>query len=406
MDARWPTLRASADRTAPFVPWLGLSVIATVAWVATHQGFRVIAPTTVAHGVVVLMFHTAVFWGRWREHGLALGATVVGALGWTGIRLSMGWIPGIPDSLGAGGVALWLLLVYRAATRDDEAAGEGKDIARLGVVFFFLTPLASTLAFGTKLIPTAWVGPALVLDESFPVHAFHVGQWLERWPVMKSPAHFAYDGIFVFVPALVALRLRLRQVPATDFLVVVIVTSLIGQACYFITPIMGPAYAFGMEFPDVLPPLANIPRVGIAAPPFLRNGLPSIHTAWALVFLWNTRPLGRALRVFGVFIVLFTVIATLGFGEHYVIDLVAAVPYSVAMQTLGTRVPVQLRRSRALVIATMAPLLLVWVLAPRWTWAVMRSPSPAWVVLAITTVTVALMTHRWFDARVQGLPAA
>ena len=35
---------------------------------------------------------------------------------------------------------------------------------------------------------------------------------------------------------------------------------------------------------------------------------------------------------FGVLVLLLTVVSTLGFGQHYVIDLVAAVPYAAAAQ--------------------------------------------------------------------------
>lgn len=99
--------------------------------------------------------------------------------------------------------------------------------------------------------------------------------------------------------------------------------SLVGALpIYYLFPVSGPRYAFA-GFPrcpgPVTPHIINLTAVP--------NGVPSNHMSLALLcaaFLWRFR-CGRAI---GILFVVMTVVETLGFGEHYIFDLLVAVPYS------------------------------------------------------------------------------
>jgi hypothetical protein len=393
-------LTRSAKRVSPWLPWLGVAAALSVTWTAMHPDDIDLAPSEAAAGGGVLMLYVAVMWGRWRA--LLHGAIVAlfGVVGWVGARLSTGWLPTLQDTIGAGGVALVPFLFYRRwrapiDDRDDDETRMSGELARLGLVYLLLTPTALTLAITTiSLLPRAWDAPALAIDVAFPVHAFHVGRWLERWPALRWPASVAYEWIFRIIPLVVALRLRLSKPQATDFLVVCIVVCLLGQLGYFLTPIVGPAFAFERDFPDTMPNLAHIPMKALPVPPFLRNGMPSLHTAWALVLLWNLRPFALPIRALGVAMLVFTIVATLGFGQHYVIDLVAAVPYAVLSQTIGTIVPANRRTLRLAIAATCALLTLAWVLAPRFAWGIAGRAPAVVVAAAIVTVVASLVCAR------------
>jgi hypothetical protein len=65
--------------------------------------------------------------------------------------------------------------------------------------------------------------------------------------------------------------------------------------------------------------------------------MPSMHLGWALLLALNARSrwLAAALWAYAALIAL----ATIGLGQHYVVDLIAAIPYTVTMQwmtKLGT----------------------------------------------------------------------
>jgi hypothetical protein len=60
--------------------------------------------------------------------------------------------------------------------------------------------------------------------------------------------------------------------------------------------------------------------------------MPSLHVAWAVLLARSTSGSRVALRVIAWAFALFTILATIGSGEHYVIDLVAAAPFLVALE--------------------------------------------------------------------------
>ena len=91
----------------------------------------------------------------------------------------------------------------------------------------------------------------------------------------------------------------------------------------------------------------------------------------------------------GLFAVL-TAFATLGLGEHYLIDLVVAVPYALAIMAFSTQIP-----ERKLPLAAGAAMLLLWLATLRFAHFY---PAIAWA-LALATVAVAVALQRRLAAR-------
>jgi hypothetical protein len=109
--------------------------------------------------------------------------------------------------------------------------------------------------------------------------------------------------------------------------------------------VVGPVFAYGTGafgtggeewaiadlWPHTLPPIS-------APHPFTydgitpRNCMPSLHTAWATVIFIHSRKGPRVLRWAGTFWLVATLTATLGFGYHYAIDLVAGVVFAVTVE--------------------------------------------------------------------------
>lgn len=63
-------------------------------------------------------------------------------------------------------------------------------------------------------------------------------------------------------------------------------------------------------------------------------GLNGLHLVWALQIWYELRKKPLAVRLVTDLGLLFTVVGTLGFGEHYLVDLIAAVPFWVLMEWL------------------------------------------------------------------------
>lgn len=133
-----------------------------------------------------------------------------------------------------------------------------------------------------------------------------------------------YYGMSLMAPLAVIVLLFLKagaREGVRGFLVILI--NPIGAGLtYQLLPASGPAYAF-KTFPFVLPDLSHPQVLLLHAPP---NCFPSVHLSTAIllaVLLWRW-PWGR---VAGVVHVAATVLVTLGLGEHYLVDLLASVPY-------------------------------------------------------------------------------
>jgi hypothetical protein len=63
-----------------------------------------------------------------------------------------------------------------------------------------------------------------------------------------------------------------------------------------------------------------------------RNCMPSLHTAWVVAIFIHTRRTSRWLRAAGTFWTVVTIAATLGFGYHYGVDLVAGIVLSLTVE--------------------------------------------------------------------------
>lgn len=86
-----------------------------------------------------------------------------------------------------------------------------------------------------------------------------------------------------------------------------------------------------------VPFLLLFPAVGpvwVGTPTAPHNCLPSLHFTWALL-AWYYSP--RWLRWPSALLVILTGFATIGLGEHYLIDLIAAVPFTVAVVAIPLR---------------------------------------------------------------------
>ena len=101
-----------------------------------------------------------------------------------------------------------------------------------------------------------------------------------------------------------------------------------GPNCYALLPACGPAYAWGRAW--LHPTDVSLVPIHINAPP---NAFPSLHFATALLLVMFAE--GKSRRILALLYAGATALATLTTGEHYVIDLVAAVPFACAARSLA-----------------------------------------------------------------------
>ncbi|UOB09704.1 phosphatase PAP2 family protein [Streptomyces sp. HP-A2021] len=283
-----------------------------------------------------------------RQRFIALGA----ALGIDAVFLLVRWAVGadLTDGHPFGNGALWVILgcAVIAVTR---RTGQERILLLKGVGLGLLL-VAGRKTGDTWLLITSKTRPT-VLDPYLATadHALGNPSWLvgrivtATGPVGARTLDYVYAQLAVAAVVVALYQLRNvaaeRRFPRHHLVRTFLVIGLLGPGIYMIFPVVGPIFAYGADgghwavanlWPDLPPPIDAAPH----AIPFdeitPRNCMPSLHTAWATAIFIHSRKGPRVLRYAGTFWLIATLTATLGFGYHYGVDLVAGVVFTLTIE--------------------------------------------------------------------------
>jgi hypothetical protein len=205
------------------------------------------------------------------------------------------------------------------------------------VLAFFVLAAQYSLNMASLLHRQTFDLYAFAFDGSLGLEpSFALGRFLNSHPYLFPFMRVSYEGILLAMAALYAGFMRRRDKPIWEIIEVLFASAMVGYAFFSIFPVCGPRYAFGRDFPDLVVPYAAFHQLSLSKVPvswlFPRNGVPSLHLTWALLIWLNTRSLPRWARTAALALVLATVFDTLASGEHYLFDLVVALPFTLWMQ--------------------------------------------------------------------------
>lgn len=229
--------------------------------------------------------------------------------------------------------------------------------------------------------------------------SFLMGQAYALWPWFKIAGELFYVGLPIPIAVVYSgqlLRVRQRAIPA---MAAFLLTGPIGIIFYNIFPAMGPVHLVRNSFPwhpfsaDMFRRVL-LEAVAIHGP---RNAIPSLHMGWVLLTWWYSKGLSVVERSITMLFVVFTVCATMGTGEHYLIDLVLAYPFAILMMALCAWPPAwkQTRVLQALLFGTAT--ILVWFAALRYTPHVFWISTAVPWLLCAATVGVSIWVKKRFD---------
>ena len=165
---------------------------------------------------------------------------------------------------------------------------------------------------------------------------------------------------------------------------------------YNMLPAAGPYYAFGKAFPNHLPEAVGLHLVTLRDG--ARNAIPSMHLGCVLLIFWNCRRLARWVYISSALYMVLTILACIGFGEHYTIDLVAAVPYALVLQSVCAPTTLRLRPEWKQSIVAGLALTVAWIAAVRFGTALFHSSVVAWALSIVTLVLCGVARHRMLAA--------
>jgi len=174
-------------------------------------------------------------------------------------------------------------------------------------------------------------------DSSLRVQiSFLMGQLFWTFPWIRFACLVIYIALPLPLALVYAAQLLRRKEKALTVMLAFLVTGPIGVLFYNMLPACGPVHVFGAAFP--WHPLTSAEAMRMNVLPVLlkgaRNAIPSLHMTWVLLVWCNSRGLARWVRAIALVFLGLTVMATLGTGEHYFIDLVVAFPFSLMVQAL------------------------------------------------------------------------
>jgi hypothetical protein len=219
----------------------------------------------------------------------------------------------------------------------------------------------------------------LSFDYSFGYAGMIVGKWYRRSAVFGAILGLTYNSLML---AITAVYLALHGTPLRRrFVVAVVLSGTIILPLYLICPGAGPRNFLGPGFPWWVPDLSG-PLASVAMPPMYPapsaiNAMPSGHFAWTLLLFWFARRYSSkgAQIAAGIYAAL-TFLATLGTGEHYVVDLILSFPFAACIWALAHR---QWRLS-----ALGSAVVLGWLVVLREGWALAAPPLVVWLLTGIT----------------------
>ncbi|WP_065961967.1 phosphatase PAP2 family protein, partial [Streptomyces sparsogenes] len=284
----------------------------------------------------------------WRQRFIALGV----AIGIDIVFVLVRWAVDAKMSFGNG--ALWVVLgcAVIALTR---RTGNERALLLKGV------GLGLLLVTGRKtgdawLLITSKTRP-MVLDPYLATadHALGNPSWLvgrlvrATGPIGTHLLDWVYAQLAVAAVVVALYQLRKvsveRRFPRHHLVRTFLVIGVVGPAIYMIFPVVGPIFAYGTGafgtggehwaianlWPDTPPPISP-PHPVLYDEITPRNCMPSLHTAWATAIFIHSRKGPRALRFAGTFWLVATLTATLGFGYHYGVDLIAGVVFALTIE--------------------------------------------------------------------------
>ena len=269
-----------------------------------------------------------------------LWMVLYGELNFSGFDTIDNWIVLFGTGLGLPSVLAMLWRLWKPVPGSDNEVNQRRRWLLITMLLLIITPKAA-LELSATLHPYIYDLYALKFDA------------VAGWGITPTLVD-AVDSIFgakqiltlaySFTPvgflALALLQLRTYSKHVPNALLLWVVLSLCAVIAYHFFPITGPKYLFGNDgFVAKLRAQSILPidqLLGQDA--YARNGMPSMHFGWmfAVFFVWvnsNTRLWSRA--ILGTVTVL-VALATLYLGEHYVIDLIVAVPFVLAGIALTT----------------------------------------------------------------------
>jgi hypothetical protein len=275
-------------------------------------------------------------------------------------------LPRIAPALALWGVGSLALLAWRRICSGDKEERKLLHYAFLPPLLFVLLGSVGSvpLAITDRLHPKTFDMFLYNFDASMGMQpSFKAGQFVLPSRSLTRIALLFYFALPVPVMLVYAQQLVRRRSAAMIVFLGFFIAGPVAVVFYNLFPACGPIYLFGSRFPFA--PLTTLQAKEMLVQPVLvsglRNAFPSLHLAWAVLACWYAAGLSRWTKIFLLIFFAGTTLATLGLGEHYFIDLIAAFPFALMIRAACTLHTPWMDRRRLIPLLSGTLLLLGWI---------------------------------------------
>lgn len=377
-----------------------LALLGLAVWLGTSEHFYKSALLSLFFGVTlasVVLIHFRVR-PSWQDALCVIGGAALFTAIDFGLLHFRPSLAGIASFLGISSLSILGLRAIWSRGKEREQMA----LAFVPALLFVTSDWGSTILLGwtEKANPRVLDLYLFSFDSSLRVQiAFLMGQAYALWPWFRTAGMIFYIGLPMVIGLVYAGQLLRDRTRAVSAMIAFLITGPVGVIFYNLFPAVGPIHIFLSQFPWKPIPTEQVTRLLVEpiAVAGLRNCMPSLHMTWVLLAWWYSRGLSVWERAIAMAFVVFTVFATMGIGEHYSIDLVAAFPFAVFLRglcALGLRWN---DRARVAAVAYGLLVTLGWIGALRFALKVFWiSPVIPWAC-CILTVASAIFVQRWLE---------
>ncbi len=300
------------------------------------------------------------------------------------------------------GFASFLLLLLRTIWSDNDSRKIA--IAQLvpeGMLVLYILSAQHALNLAGILHPRTLDLYLFSFDGSLGFQpSFAVAAAVRVHPILSFICMLTYVSLPLAMGAAYAAYIDPRDTkPSWYMLKLFVLAGLLGWGFYSLFPACGPRYAFPEDFPHYQLPYASLSHLFMEATPlsqlFPRNAMPSLHMTWVLLIWWSSTRFGRLARLLVFLYLIFTVLGTLATGEHYLIDLVVAFPFALAVQSLCFGSEANPKRSWVIIATLAFAMTGLWLGLLRYSSGIfLYSRWLPWLSLVGTVAVVEVLRHR------------
>jgi len=280
--------------------------------------------------------------------------------------------------LGAGSL---VVLGWRSCHSRDIKNGRSADAFLQATVLLVLV-LASKFALEATQLRGPYVLDSYLLtyDESLGWRSTFADALLQRAPRLDQVIGVFYNGLPLVAALVCAAYSRYLKRPNWQLFRMVVTAGILGFVTYQIFPAVGPRH-LSMRSGSLMAANALPPRPIPVALNVARNAMPSLHMGWALLIWLAAESLPWPFRRVAFSYMLLTPLLVLATGEHYVIDMVVAIPFCLIVLAICSEsaAPVRWRAAGTGILLTGA-----WLVLLRWT-SIFVSAIAAWSCLVVFT---------------------